>query len=174
MIDKHITVAGYSLGGITAIKAAQMDPDRIKAAIALDPWWMPFHNEIVADEIAMSQPLAVISSSRFQKDHVLYHSWELTQKLCSAAARNCATSQHNINAILNSTSHLAQTDMHLLLPNEYRYIRKDHVAKDPYLMHDLSNDLMKDFMVKVGVLESAKFSSKLKGNENFVLHDITK
>jgi cephalosporin-C deacetylase-like acetyl esterase len=62
-MDK-LTVSGFSIGGATALAAPSFDP-RIKLSVLLDPWLLPFKEEVEKDELCISVPTVFMFTDSF-------------------------------------------------------------------------------------------------------------
>jgi pimeloyl-ACP methyl ester carboxylesterase len=71
-------VAGHSMGGATALMTGLKDK-RVKAVLALDPWYFPIQDEIATEEAVYSKedpPVLLIHSSTFHNKVGLLSDWE--------------------------------------------------------------------------------------------------
>ena len=112
---------GHGFGATTAIATASKD-NRIRYVVSYDPWLAPLKEEILNKSIMVRQPHCSVNSEIFHAN--VERNWDLLNSLfAEARARMRGTSDDgSLLCLLNDVSHMAFTDLSLLLLLELRII----------------------------------------------------
>lgn len=115
---QKLTVAGHSMGGITALDAAYRFPF-IKYCISLDPFFCPRWQLIQSsNQYCINQPFVIINTERFHTGHPLitYDSLSAMAKFASDSLKKQSQENKigdNNVLFLKNTDHYSQVDVAL-------------------------------------------------------------
>ena len=109
---KELILSGHSMGGCTAIEAANQlrNNDQPRALLLMDPWFFPIHDDIQNGSVRFNCPVQMIWSETFHKEYSrdgIFDSAKHEKQIVSTASSQ--NLQHECLTI-NGTEHLVQTD----------------------------------------------------------------
>lgn len=119
---EKLTIMGHGFGGTTCVLMASKDR-RIKSVVTFDPWLPPLSEEIQSRAVTVTQPHCSINSEMFNGN--VPDNWKLLDTLFRDAKRRNSQSpdEGSILCMLKGVSHMAFTDLSLLLLLELRLIQ---------------------------------------------------
>lgn len=108
-----MTVSGHSFGGITALRAAFLGSNTVKAVLGIDPWTYVHHDEIMAGKMFINVPCISVNSVDFNRLCTGFDFYKSIQ----AFLKNSKTA-HKESYILKKINHEMQQDLCCLSPLE--------------------------------------------------------
>ncbi|TNV72750.1 hypothetical protein FGO68_gene10341 [Halteria grandinella] len=158
-IDK-ITTFGHSFGGITALRAAYLDP-RVKAVLALDPWMFLHLEDIDAGTFAISAPHVTINTENFDLK-CFYKSNRYIQTF-----QENSKTKYKEGIIVKRIAHALQQDLCCINPIELCLSTKEKLHSDLSYLYFMHGQLMLAFLDQIGFNKTFKADTVHKRVEEF-------
>lgn len=151
---ENIGVFGHSFGGTTSIYASIIDP-RIKACLALDPWYEPLPKKII--ESGLTKPFLHIGQE--------YWDSELNYEIRDEIVKNSTTS--SFISTIKGSKHPDFIDFPLMVPKRIQKMLKQNEnfgTMNPRYVYNILNDLQLKFFTSFVKLSTPFNYEKLSGN----------
>ena len=151
---KNIGVFGHSFGGTTSIYASIMD-ERIKACLALDPWYEPLPKNIINNGLTIPYL------------HIGQEYWEskLNYKVRDEILKN--TQSTNFVSTIIGSKHPDFIDFPLMVPKRIQNMLKNNEnfgTMNPRYVYNILNDLQLNFFNSYVKLSSSFNHEKIANN----------